>query len=278
MPLLRIQSGYYYKPKKFSKKYTIGNINTGWNSCRDSMINGISYVLYNKNGLTFSPPNKDIKSICTYIGIELHTTEEKFSNYKLFLDYILGILSTCMSHDEEEVNRKSIKRNKSPNIFRAPKRNIVLSKGSKLPLINDITKPTTIKCNYNISPFIMNVSVLISLFSGLARNLVHLSTNKNSSNKILKDYIDNVSRKEIYRILDELDYKSAQEIYTKYVRNILRRCSTTSTNKILSIVDKFVSNGYKYYFDPNKTLKYWNRRDVGYYGISSYSMRFRRLR
>ena len=111
----------------------------------------------------------------------------------LTMDYILGILGVCLSHGDEEKVRREI------GIGCAGDYNITGE---------DTMTPTFW---YNVlSPFWISSPILVSLVYGIARDCYIMNADYSIDVNKLFNKID---KREIYRIINEVDYKAAIKVY-----------------------------------------------------------------
>jgi len=226
---------------------------------------------------------RDFDPAVNNVGIRLWTYKEDLNRLKKLLDYYVGIIGICLSHDDTEKHRRSNKKFQSP---------YTVIKDTTNNYNNNLTLPTVNQTNSNryeiyysgLSPFYLISPPLTSLILGLLRDVVDLSNHQYTNcNKyrLATKYLKAISHKKIKEIIDTVDYEKAKKLYYKYIRPISSyhpritntlRCQTIVPCTHLTILDDMIENGYQKHFKPSKLSTYWRKRGAKFWGFHSYCM------
>lgn len=305
----------YYKKKDtqkliLSKKPIVELVSNGYYTCREDIASmfrsDIERKIENKvvssneyELVSLASINEDNKLLTTTSGIGLLSSGLGFpvDNKKnadrlcLTLDYILGILGVCLSHGDEEKER----RNKG-----------VGCAGSYEVSGKDTMTP---KFWYNVlSPFWINSPVLVSLVYGIARDCYIMNADSDIN---IDDLFENKwveVKEEIYRIINEVDYKSAIKVYRDIILKWYERdgvagslyideeerydedegeyyydndeqfneedmeISLLSNSRYVDAIELLIGkDGYQAVFNPKKVKEYWQPPFDSYgYGVNTF--------
>jgi hypothetical protein len=277
----------YYKKKntnklKLSKKpvVEISNITSDMSlypSCREILIDKLRTKLENAiiNKKVESNPYKLIptayiedldiplkfliKMIPTNMNdMKMIKSKKNQDILKEVLNYILGIIGVCFYHQKDEVLRRENNVGTSGNIS----------------IYKD--EEETYNIDYNVlSPKFMTSPILISFISGLARDCIGTVSGL-PKDIINKELLSKYDKKEIDRVINETDYKTAKKIFNKtlipfFSKHFEINGLLSSKNKITTLkelVDKDTID----IFRPNRTINHWRRYSnlYGYNRFSSY--------
>jgi len=167
------------------------------------------------------------------------------------LDAILGITSVLLSHGVDEKQRRE------QMVGRAGDCNVKY---------NEWSDNTTITYN-TLSPFWIVSPIIMSLVSGIARNAISICGDACLTNNLLHK----VSRKEIRRIINEVDYQAALRCYKNVLSPLFAKEGTDFflSSSYRNTVSQLLEEGYQSVFNPFRCREYWNKCD-SHHGIWEY--------
>ena len=171
----------------------------------------------------------------------------KCGEYIKSLNYVLGIIGTCLSSGQEERRRKNVCGTSKDCSYRTqwfgPERCVMFT--------------------YNVlSSFWMVSPMMVSLITGIARNLMAMCMDKEID--LEKSLFDKISYREIRSIIDTVDKRRALEVYDKIIEPFYKKLPTEhyvllTDNPSRKVLRKLFEKGCFGVFTPEYTSIYWDR-------------------
>ena len=245
-PIWEIRSGFFTGIKG---KLSLHVFNTGRHACREIMLSDIAgrFRTYHAKikvlscyGHTLSRKYPPSEISMTPQSLDFNSFYQNKDNVLLLeklLMIVIGTLSVCLYHNEDDSVWRLKSKNYSPNL-------------------SDSVGTLTLNL---IPPGYLSNPISASLILGVIRdcyNLVEMSPKKCNEFISLFDY------KEVSRIVKNTDYQSAKEIYFTFTEPFLLKNSHLGKEFIIrngivkKVVRDFIDNGFKH-FIPQLTCMYW---------------------
>jgi len=256
-------------------KELICNIGTSRTDyCREMVICRLSErlekILYNEKGKNrYIPiPLASIKhngrTLTTNGTIRIHFSDINYmkyiqsgdneSRFVRILDTILGIIGVCLSHGNEERERRRI-------CGIAGDYNI-----STNDSMSDFIDYKTLSSFWLISP------VLVSLIFGIARSCLYVDVYHRNE---VSSMLDKTNYREVKRIIDRVDFDGAKDIYEHILCPFFDKFGesdiTLSYKSQRKVLHPLIDNGVQSVFKPQRMRWHWDKYDMGGgYGFSKF--------
>ncbi len=283
----RVELARYYKRKADDElilsKLPFYEINlNGSDTCREFFISSMDSRIYEayKNNVVSSNPyvlipkavididNKkralsgDIKLYSCGVNQEVSMTRGH-KNIVKTLDYILGIISVCLSRGKDEKERRKLGEGKAGDYDFSSYTSTERWKDSQI-------------INYKtLSPFWITSPILVSFTMGTARNCMAIATSlsKKDINNML---FSKISYEDVKKTINNTDYKTAQNIYHDVIEPFLSHKDIRNSSGIYisfeekrKVLNKLIDDGFDSVFKPHRLKQHWNRFSE-YYGFNRF--------
>ena len=272
----------YYRKKNskelhLSKKPIVKENIDRCSTCRELFISGLDRTINNEiynnkfvnNPYILSPKayvegkRKKKYILNTSIGLTTNGINQymELSKYPDLviktLDYIVGIISVCLSRGEEEIQRRKLGKGKAGSCYIDYNEN-------------------TLDIKYNVlSPFWLTSPILTSFILGITRNCLALIYCLGS--KDLNEFLfSKIEYNEIKSIINNVDYKKAQEVYYNIIEPFFDLNGIRNTKGIYlsfkdkrDVLKKLIDDGYESVFRPERMKQHWKRYSE-FYGFDRF--------